>query len=405
MNAIADILTESAGINRSAPEESRADFEKIPAKTAAYLLEGENGEPILLATVGDLRAALKRRLADTPAEAKTKRVEYAKISARVRYVIVHSPFAANWAYFRAAKRLFPKSYRQMISWRGAHYIAINSKAKYPQFQRTEKIDDGDWLYFGPVAQRSAAEKLIETLQDLFDLCRYHHILVQAPNAKACAYKEMGKCPAPCDGTIPMEAYYKQLTDAIAFISTPPGGLSARVGYMRWRGAQEEAMKAAAAKLAFEAAGKIKQSLARAAIIEQPSFERMDGLSRFAYLALQPGPGKPFIEPFLIHGGTITALPAINKRQLAAGCAELFRRTKELAEIPVRAPLLDEQIETMSLVAHHLFRGEADAGIYLPMHYVVDAGAIEKAATELLERKSAPKPMAEQSSEKEPETTE
>jgi len=48
--------------------------------------------------------------------------------------------------------------------------------------------------------------LIEIAEDAFDLCRYYNVLVEAPGARACAYKEMGKCPAPCDGSISMEQY-------------------------------------------------------------------------------------------------------------------------------------------------------------------------------------------------------
>ena len=39
---------------------------------------------------------------------------------------------------------------------------------------------------------------------LRDLCRKHDILVQAPTGQACVYHEMGRCPAPCDGSMTLE---------------------------------------------------------------------------------------------------------------------------------------------------------------------------------------------------------
>jgi excinuclease UvrABC nuclease subunit len=394
-----ELLPSVAAIDRRTGENARMAWEEVPAKMACYLVQGDAGEPILLATVGDLRAALKRRLADSPAEGRSKRVEYAKIAANVRWRGVHSPFAANWIYLRVAKQQFPREYRNMISWRPTHFLKIDGQSFHPRFERSETLDEAGTLYFGPIAERRAADKLIETLQDIFDLCRYHNILVQAPHGRACAYKEMGKCPAPCDGTITLRQYMDQIQSAVAFLDSPPDALAPRTGYRRWRAAAEETMKTAAAGLLFEKAGKIKATLARAALMENEGFARMDAMSRFAYLALQPGQGKPYIEPFLIHGGTITPLDQIKRKDLTNTCQALYVRARELAAIPVRTPLLPEQTEMISLAAHHMFRADADAGVYLQIPFIKDAAEIEHAATAVLDRKNPPA-MAEQTSERE-----
>ena len=66
----------------------------------------------------------------------------------------------------------------------------------------------------------AAARLIQLVEDSFDLCRYYNILVESPNTKACAYKEMGKCPAPCDGTIPMSQYHQMIEQSVTAIVSP-----------------------------------------------------------------------------------------------------------------------------------------------------------------------------------------
>ena len=37
------------------------------------------------------------------------------------------------------------------------------------------------VVLGPLPDKDAAGRMIETVIDCFDLCRYHHILVQAPH--------------------------------------------------------------------------------------------------------------------------------------------------------------------------------------------------------------------------------
>ncbi len=422
--AYADLLPESATIDTTAVDSTqRIPWKTIPAKKAIYLLTDANDQPLLLATVGNLRAALQRRLTDAAPDEKTRRIPFSKIAQHVHYRIVHSPFAANLWYYKAAARLFPATYQEMISWRPAWWISIDPTALFPRFRRTQNLSDPTLQYAGPIQDKNAAGKLIEALEDLFDLCRYYNILVQAPHGKACAYKEMGKCPAPCDGTVSMPHYHSQIRDALNFLigiaSQKPalpkpadsiGGTTVPTlgnlpnnpdsisSYESWRQSHESQMRAAAAQQEYERANKIKAKLERGAIIEQPQFHFIRSLSQFSFLALQPGQGRPYIEPFFIHGGHIEAGPPIHKKNLSAAVGEWYARIAELRSQPIKPPLTREATETIGLAVHHLLRGGDDAGIYLPMHAITDAQAILTAAKKLIARRTPPKPMAEQSSE-------
>jgi hypothetical protein len=78
--------------------DSGVQWEKIPARGAVYLLVAqEEGveKPLLLATVGDLRAALKRRFTELPPETRSKRIAYGQVCTRIYWRRVDSSFAAN----------------------------------------------------------------------------------------------------------------------------------------------------------------------------------------------------------------------------------------------------------------------------------------------------------------------
>lgn len=407
---ILTLLDRSAPIDTAALDPAaRLPWLSIPAKPAVYLLTDALNIPLLLATVGNLRAALQRRLADTPPEHKSKRLPYGQLCTTLRYRIVCSPFSANYHYLHAARTLFPDTYRTLISWRPAWFLAVNPLETHPRFRRTDDLSDPAQTYLGPISDKTSAAKLIETLEDLFDLCRYYHILQQAPLSKACAYKEMGKCPAPCDGSVSLDHYRTQIQSALSFLTAPPelstqnSALNTRPGYSAFRRALEARMQAAAAALNFESAAALKSKLTRAAFFEQPQFSHLDTLPHFSYLSLQCGQGKPWIEPFFIHGPTITPAPPVKRPDLPTAANRWFKQAHALAAKPIPLPLSPHSIDQLALVAHHLFRSDdqSDPGLYLPVSSIPDPAAILQAATTLLTRRTPQKPMAEQSSEPTP----
>jgi hypothetical protein len=164
------------------------------------------------------------------------------------------------------------------------------------------------------------------------------------------------------------------------------------------------MKSAAAALNFEQAGRIKQRLSRAALIESEPFMHLAPLEEFAFLSLQPGQGKPYLEPWLIHPGAavpVMALEQIHKKTLAGGVETLFSVCRETLGAAVKPPVDERTTEQLSLVAHHLFKGEDDPGMYMRLRDIVAAGpeAIVGAANAMFARKSPPKPLPENASDK------
>lgn len=386
------LLPDSAPIDiASADPAKRVEWERIPAKMAVYLLcapEEGVAKPVLLSTVGNLRAALLRRLTDHPPDQKSKRVAYGQICTQVCYRIVHSPLLAHYYYRAVARDMFPDRYRQMLGWRPAWWISINPADKFPRFRRTQDLPLDASLCFGPIPERAAAGRLAESLDDLFDLCRYYEILRQAPNGKACAYKEMGKCPAPCDGAISMEQYAAQIRSATDYL-TP-------AGFVSWRRNIESQMKSAAARLDFEAAGRIKSRLQRGDIVTTEPYAFMRELRDFKYLSLQPGKGKPWIAPLIINGSEIRELEPIQKKNLDSAAPALLDECKKAAQQPVAQA--DEEV--IGLVTRHLARRENDAGVYIPLADINTTGDILHAA-EILAGKKNVRPLADRSSDETP----
>jgi len=245
-------------------------------------------------------------------------------------------------------------------------------AAFPQFTKTAhpgRLPSAAGVNLGPFADKHAAARYIELLQDVIDLCRYHHILVQAPNATACAYKEMGKCPAPCDGSISMATYHEQFRQAIRFASTP---------FDEWHADMERHMHDAAARQDFETAKRLREMLDRATPAAKPSFRHVNPLERFSFLALAKGERKNWVRLILVRGGWIEPMCDLQLESPIDQMQEIVQFVKANTRLRP-ADLSDFAMENLGLVCWHVFKKKSRSPTceFLPIHETMDAKGLAR----------------------------
>ncbi len=332
---------------------------KLPGKGACYLLCDGDDQPILLATVGNLRTAVANRFTGKADDEPTKRVDYRAVVRRVRWRDVFSRFEGNWVYLENARTLFSKTYQKLIRNWHTQWVNVDPQATHPRFTYSAQPSVGAGpnqhsVSLGPIRDQTAARRYVDLLEDLFDLCRYHEVLQQSPHGQPCAYKEMGKCPAPCDGSITMDDYRQQIERAIAFASEP---------HDAWVQQQTDRMKTAAAELDFEQAGRIKTWLERAKSAAAPAYAHMAPLASFRFILFQRGNGKNKVRPFILSPDVIAFAGEMQPKGLDQQIKYLRETAKQVwqsqpAALDVRA------VERLNLCAWHMLRGEREPGIFL-----------------------------------------
>jgi excinuclease UvrABC nuclease subunit len=356
-----------------------ADFDAfvktVPARWAVYLLADADGRPVQLLCVKNLRYSLRRRLGPEDVDAgPSRRVDYRGIVRRVSWRRVDSAFEADWVYYEAARLLFPRTYQGMVGFRPAWFVHVNPQTNFPRYQKLIDLTRQTGLYLGPLEDKHAAARLIELAESAFDLCRYYHILVEAPNAKACAYKEMGKCPAPCDGSILMDDYRRMVELSARTIINPDDMIRTQTAQMRQ----------AAAELKFELAGKIKQFIAQVDQLGKGPFRHVSLLSNFRYLSLQHGPKPGKSKVFLILPGEVIEIAGLIAD---VHPAEVMRLALTVAAENEHLDAVDDTgAERIGVVSHHLFTGK-HRGIFLRLDRI-DEKAILKGWKEL-QKQAAP----------------
>jgi excinuclease ABC subunit C len=350
-----------------------ADFEafarRAPARWVVYLLADESDRPIQLLCVKNLRYSLKRRLGGDETIGLSKRVNYREIVRRVYWRRVDSAFEADWLYYEAARVLFPTTYQGMVGFRPAWFVHVDADAEFPRWVRTTELSNSTGSYFGPLEDKHVAAKLVERVEDAFDLCRYFHILAEAPNARACAYKEMGKCPAPCDGSISLDQYRHLVKWSVRTLEDPAEAVRE----------QERRMQTAAEELRFETAGKIKHYAEQLKQFGKGSLRHVRRLQDFVFVSVQRGPKAQKTKVFLITPGRIEEILGLIGELINPG--QVLRAALEQLVGRERVKTLDAAgAERLGIASHHLFFGK-NGGAFLRLD-TLDEKTISRAYRDL-----------------------
>jgi excinuclease UvrABC nuclease subunit len=366
MSQVDGILDSHATFDPSSDFE--AFLKQTPAKWAVYLLADADDQPVQLLCVKNLRYSLKRRLGLerlAPDEAApetvplSRKIDYRQIVRNIHWRRVDSAFEADLIYYEIARQVFPQTYQGMVGFRPAWFIHVDPDAKFPRYTKTIKPGEKPGIYFGPVEDKHAAARLMELIEDAFDLCRYYNVLIEAPHGRACAYKEMGKCPAPCDGSISMDQYRRMIEWSAKTLADPREMIHD----------QTDRMKQAAADLHFEIAAKIQAFIKQISQIGKGAFRHAHPLDDLAYVTIQPGHKTGCAKVFLILRGFVEELADFTCEPIRP--SELLRTIFTVAEDHADEPLDDHGTERIGIVARHLFSPKQSQGVFLPLSDLAD----------------------------------
>ena len=329
------------------------DLAALPGCPALYLLVDSAGKPVQLASTQSLKRLLISRLTD-PLRQRPGKADLAEIARGVRWRRLSTPFEGRWWYYRLAREVHPKEYRRLISFGPAYFLCVDWDEPAPELRVTERIWCTAGQFVGPWATHKACQEALQGLRDLFDLCRYPEQVRAAPRGTRCAYAEMGRCDAPCDGSAPLENYAARCRAAWRFA----GG-----AVDEWMDGAGERMQRAAAERAYEQAGQIKQQVDFAHKWKTQWAGRVRPAERLNYLLGLAVTRRRAWKLYLFRRGHLADGPVVSDRRLVVDVrawlgTELARQPEQLADT-VRA-------EQTWLFCHFLFNREADAALMIAL---------------------------------------
>lgn len=337
------------------------DKAELPTHGGVYALTGLDNNIIQLAAGEQLRRLLTCRLYPPNDPQKRPRADLLAVTERVWWEPSFSQFETALKYHEIARRIYPKQYRKMCAFAPAWFAVVNLQDRFPRWLTSSDPFCGRSACVGPFNTRGRCDTFVKHLEDLFSLCRYHHVLEQSPDGEACAYFEMGRCPAPCDGTIPFDQYRQMLSDSVAFVL---GGAREHAESL------EEGMRAAADAQRFELANRLKQEHACAEQLQDMMSRRHKNVAEFQYLTVQRGGGRTRFKAFFVNRGEISASDTVHAKALAETVPLWLERLRNLPE-----PRLDDPtaaVERIWLACHFLSKQSRLPGVWLHRDQLSDA---------------------------------
>ncbi len=285
-------------------------FLKLPATPGVALFCDSAGAAVQLLQTANLRRLARSRL--DLQHITDERQSLVGACARVCCLSVWSASLVELAWAALARTHAPRLLASSRERAWAWFLRYDTRERYPkavpvdarQLAAAQGDAKPDALggYFGPYLTRKAAQHAGEAITDAFDLCRHHHLLVLEPAASPCAYKDMGRCPAACDGSETMEAYHTRAREAASWLSDPHAAMG--------RGREE--MEQAAQLLDFEKAAARKTIIERASALLHASAEHARALASRCALVLLPSgdPQREWVTLMGFHAGAVEHLGSV-----------------------------------------------------------------------------------------------
>ncbi|MBI4424911.1 MAG: excinuclease ABC subunit UvrC [Elusimicrobia bacterium] len=236
---------------------ARPDRRHLPHAPGVYVMRDAGGDVLYIGKAADLAKRVAHYFALTVADRKTSLL--APLVRTIDYV----PCASEREALIWERRLIRK-YQPFFNviWKDDKsypYVKITLNEDFPRvFLTRQKKRDGA-AYFGPYPKVTPVRTLLRELwrRRFFPLrpCDYDFSLaspLSEKKIKSCLYYHTRECPAPCAAQVTREAYRRLAEEAALFF---------RGDYARLRGLWTEEMKAAAADLDYERAGRLRDNLA------------------------------------------------------------------------------------------------------------------------------------------------
>ncbi len=348
-----------------------AALHAVPSTHAVVVLVDVQGNCVLCAATGDARAFCQKR---------REQIEDGSSTASVYALACGSMFEAELTQIRFTRTVMPKVYQQTIAaWQPWCLNLDLARGTWKACPLSDAVASGEnTMLVGPTPDKSAPVMLGELLDDVFDLCRYPAELGKAPGGRACAYKEMGRCQAPCDGSELWSAFLARF-GAAASVLTSVAHLVDAI---------ENRMREASARCDFERGAHLKELAANLRKRKGQRLRHISHLNDFARLAVVPTTKGGGSRVYLCRADGLTELDQLPRLPDSASCTEVAKRVSELGALTKSLSPNSDACGDLAFFSHRLFMGRKPE-VFLTLDEGSNPDILRRAAS----RTPSPEPNA------------
>ena len=195
----------------------------LPERPGVYLFVAEHGPERHVLYVGKSKNIRTRvRTYFTASEKRSRMDEMVRLATGVEAVPCQTQLEADVTELRLIGAHAPRYNRRSKFPERTQWIKVTDEA-YPRLSIVRAVREDGATYFGPFRHRQPAEDVVLALYDGFPIRQCTPRLSAKVPVNACALAGMGRCCAPCDGTISRLDYglvVEQVRSALAVDARP-----------------------------------------------------------------------------------------------------------------------------------------------------------------------------------------
>lgn len=340
----------------------------LPERPGVYLFVAEHHDQRHILYVGKSKNIRTRvRTYFTAAEKRPRMDEMVRLATGVEALPCLTQLQADVTELRLIGTHAPRYNRRSKFPERVQWIKITDEP-FPRLSVVRTVADDGATYFGPFPRRQAAEEVVHTLYDGFPIRQCTPRLSVRVPTNACALAGMGRCSAPCDGSISREQYaeiVERVRVALVVDARPAAS-----------GVQSRLLRLVAQQR-FEEADTIRRRLETLARTGR-RFHRVRSIAACAEIVAARREG-PDWEIHVIRHGRLAAAGLATPQDVPQAVARAVRATAETV-LPPPAPLPAAGIEETERIADWLEQPgvrlmEISGDWAWPLHAVLDHEAL------------------------------
>ncbi|MGI8887685.1 MAG: DEDD exonuclease domain-containing protein [Nocardioidaceae bacterium] len=184
--------------------------EQLPHLAGVYLFRDSQGRVLYVGTSKDLRTRVRTYF--TASETRSRMGEMVGIAESVEGIACMTALEAEVRELRLIGEHKPRYNRRSKFPERVCWLKVTVEP-WPRLSLVKQVLDDDADYLGPFSSRQAAESAMAALYDSFPIRQCADRLPKTARRSACVLAEMGRCLAPCDGSV-SPANYTLTVDAL-----------------------------------------------------------------------------------------------------------------------------------------------------------------------------------------------
>ncbi|MBQ7077150.1 MAG: excinuclease ABC subunit UvrC [Lachnospiraceae bacterium] len=194
------------------------ELKKLPTSPGVYIMHDEKDEIIYVGKAINLKNRV-RQYFRPGADGRIKIEKMMPHVSRFEYIVTDSELEALVLENNLIKEYSPKYNTCLKDGKTYPFICVTLEDEFPRLLFSRRVKKGKSKYFGPFIGSAQVRDTIDLLERLYHIRNCDKPIREGKTyERACLYKEMRMCDAPCIGGIDKETYMKNVEKVIGFLN-------------------------------------------------------------------------------------------------------------------------------------------------------------------------------------------